>query len=254
MIEIITPEKVGEPFQCFDHIISALRGEGAEIERDARVMVGAHLLPPEVEIPDDVWIFNFEQVSEQNQWFTDAYVDRLIRHRVLDYSPTNIGMLDEIWGIEAQLLAIGDSDFFIDPRLVADGPGIRSGLPDFFGSLNRRRIDVIGAGAFRVVPFGTYGENLAKFLRYSPCVANIHYYDAQIFEIVRAAICFSNMIPVMSEVSGDQECYPIPDLFMSTADLIARSKSGDYPDPEDQFKAWTSAMPSLSENMRSVRW
>lgn len=124
------------------------------IDTTARnIILGSNLLQQEqVDVlPDDVILYNFEQLSEDAAWYTPTLANMFRRFQVWDYSPRNIDFLRET-GTQH------------DPRLVPLGYAAsldrleKSAVQDidvlFYGCINPRRqkiLDGLRASGLNVV-------------------------------------------------------------------------------------------------------
>ena len=159
-----------------------LRERGLECEPTAglysgfaNIVFGANLLPP---IRDCI-IFQLEQLHEGSPWWREEY-EMTLRNaaEVWDYSLDNIAFLKRK-GIYAAHVPIGAHPSLRRIPLAADPE--KSIL--FYGSLNRRRKDVIdGCRKFAPVEtlFGVFGEERDRRIGASLINLNVHYYDAMI--------------------------------------------------------------------------
>jgi hypothetical protein len=75
----------------------------------------------------------------------------------------------------------------------------------FYGSVNERRkviLDGLEAKGLKVkVLFGVYGKDRDEWIERSKVVLNHHYYESQIFEIVRVFYLLTNSVAVVGEVN-----------------------------------------------------
>ena len=201
--------------RCFEDVARGLSEGFAELgfyapvvtQRDQiagrAVVLGANLLaksgqPP----PADAILYNLEQVQTGTTWMTPQYVDLLKGHAVWDYSARNIEALGG-QGIAASLCGIGYTPGLthIAPAPVQDIDVL------FFGSMNPRRRavlqDLIARGVRVVAVFDVYGAERDALIARSRIVINLHFYEAQVFEIVRVSHLLANRICVVSESGLD---------------------------------------------------
>ncbi len=246
MLKVIHVKPPGyEHAACFDHVAAALRNAALDCPRaEGRVVIGAHLV---AEIPTDCTIWNFEQIDNASDWISPSYVEACRNaDRLWDYSPANVAAWRNTYGIEAELLPLA-----YDPAMVSSIGRCKAkrSAPSFYGSWNERRSRILSVIDCRLLPLPIYGADLDRELSMSPCVINVHYYDAAIFEIVRCSYLFANAVPVMSEESADQaEYHFIPDLFHTSDKLRDRAKARDYPSGDDQRRAYMGE-PHLREHL-----
>jgi hypothetical protein len=75
----------------------------------------------------------------------------------------------------------------------------------FYGSINDRRAKVLDAlkssGLNVHASFGIYGKDRDELIARSKLVLNLHYYDSEIFEVVRVFYLLANSIPVVGEIN-----------------------------------------------------
>ena len=160
------------------------------------IVFGAHIKPANnQDFPPNTVIFNTEQIPEKNIWINSEYKHCLDRHFVWDYSNANLAHLHD----RTQRV-----DFFHVDRLK------RIVLPEqrefdlvFYGSMNARRkaiLEKLGSRGLKIhTIFGLYGPERDAHLRRARAVLNLHFYDSQIFQQIRAFYALSNGLPVISE-------------------------------------------------------
>jgi hypothetical protein len=176
-----------------------------KIEKDAvNIVFGCHLLEPELihKIPKNTIFVNTEQIHNlENDW-----VKTLIlwarQYEIWDYSERNIIILNRLDIFTVKHLKLG-----FQKELVR----IKKSLsPDidilFYGSINERRSKIIDnlnlLGLNVRTLFGVYGEKRDELIARSKIVLNLHFYDSQIFEIVRVFYLLTNSIAVVGEVNN----------------------------------------------------
>ena len=162
------------------------------------VVFGAHINPKgQSEFPANTVIFNTEQLPEQSVWTNSEYKNILQRHFVWDYSPVNLANI----GHDSKRLV----SFYHAERLNRIVPE-REPEYDlvFYGSTNDRRQAILDrlraiGGLKLLTVFGLYGPERDALLGKARAVLNLHFYDAQIFQQIRAFYPLTNGIPVISE-------------------------------------------------------
>ncbi len=160
------------------------------------IVFGAHIRPEKnLELPPNTVIFNTEQVPEKNAWINPAYRECLEQHFVWDYSDSNLAHLHD---------RSRRVDFFHVDKLNRISPEEHREFDlIFYGSMNDRRKKILanlaGRGIKIKTVFGLYGPERDALLRKARAVLNLHFYDAQIFQQIRAFYALSNGIPVISE-------------------------------------------------------
>jgi hypothetical protein len=79
----------------------------------------------------------------------------------------------------------------------------------FFGSENPRRLAVLQAllraGLKVHAAVGVYGAERDALLSRAKLVLNLHYHEAQVFEIVRVSYLLANRLCVVSEIGFDRD-------------------------------------------------
>jgi len=180
--------------------------ENAFDESATNLLLGAHLLSPEQRsaVPPDSVVYNLEQLGGPS--LSEQFYELARRHRVWDYSLNNIDKWKAV-------------DCVLPPVRVPLGyvPELKriKALPAqdidvlFYGSMNERRSAILtalrNAGVKVHTLFGVYGKQRDEFIARSKVVLNVHFYGAQIFEIVRASYLLSNYKAVVSECSSHTE-------------------------------------------------
>jgi hypothetical protein len=166
------------------------------------ILIGCHLLDPSfiTQIPASTIILNTEQVYGETDWNKPIF--SWAKHfQIWDYSPKNIEKLNQLGIDRTKLLRIGFQKELA--RLDISGPKEIDVL--FYGSVNDRRkaiIDGLEAKGLKVkVLFGVYGKDRDEWIERSKVVLNHHYYESQIFEIVRVFYLLTNAVAVVGEVN-----------------------------------------------------
>jgi len=161
------------------------------------VVLCGHLIPEELlKIDQKLIIFNSEQLPEDSVWTSPHYRILLEKNYVWDYSRVN---LLKIKHGNTQLIDF----YYCDQlnRLEIKKPAKYDLL--FYGSINERRkkiLDEVSKSRLRVkVIFGAYGGDRDTVISESRAVLNLHYYDSQIFQQIRAFYPLTNRIPIISE-------------------------------------------------------
>jgi hypothetical protein len=186
---------------------SALTKNHLERNR-ANVVVCGHLIPEELlKIDQKLVIFNSEQLPEDSVWTSPHYRNLLDKNYVWDYSPANLLKMKHG---NTQLI-----DFYYCSqlsRLSIKNPAKYDLV--FYGSINERRKkildEIVKSGLRLKVIFGAYGGERDALISESRAVLNLHYYDSQIFQQIRAFYPLTNRIPIISEN------YPLksaPDIY-----------------------------------------
>lgn len=167
------------------------------------IIIGCHLLDPSraTTLPPDTIILNTEQLEgNPSPWRTNI-LEWGRRFQIWDYSTKNIQWFSQNGIIQAKQLRIGYQRQL--ERLKQNSNKDIDVL--FYGCINERRLKILNeltANGLRVKSlFGVYGADRDRWVERSHLVINIHYYESQIFEIVRVFYLLINSIPVVSEVN-----------------------------------------------------
>ena len=181
------------------------------------IVIGAHLLNPTA-IPKNCKyiVYQFEQLSDSEGWFNGNL------HKVLsgaiavwDYSKDNVKFLKDK-NINAKYLAMGYNE-----NLQLINIATKKDIDIlFYGSLNDRRKKIILqiekiTGKKVNTLFGIYSEKRDELIARSKVVLNLHFYEAQIFEVVRVSYLLNNRVAVVSEHSNFYPYKKIP-LFLES--------------------------------------
>lgn len=213
-IWIVTPPGATHS-RCFDEVALSLREAFAVLGMDAPVVtdsldvrgtaivLGPHLLD-HVVYPQDLILYNLEQVYQNPLVMTPPYLALLQRFPVWDYSTRNIGTL-AAHGITASLCGVG---YMPGLTRIPAAPA-RDIDVLFIGSMNPRRGQVLdqleAQGAKVEVAFNCYGEARDALIARAKIVLNLHFYQAKLFEIVRVSYLLANRVCVVSETGLDME-------------------------------------------------
>jgi tetratricopeptide (TPR) repeat protein len=203
-------------------------GDGVDL------VVGAHLLDASVDLPSHAVVFNLEPASAlaNNQ----AYLERLRRNAVLDYSARNASWIrSETGNAHVQVLGIG-----YRPELsrISSAPEQDVDVL-FYGSVNVRRqlvLDELAAAGLKVKAlFGVYGAERDHWIARSKLVLNLHLFPDQVHEIVRSSYLLANRKAVVCECDEATEidpdlreamvCVPAAHLVEACVELV-RDEAG----------------------------
>lgn len=192
------------------------------------ILLGAHLLN-EVSvnsIPPGSIIYNLEQLGSSH--LKPFYYELSERYQIWDYNRTNL----EQWRSRTcryspKLVEIG---YTSQLRRIVSCPN-----PDidvlFYGSVNEHRLAVLrklqNAGVKVHAAFGVYGKERDALIARSKLVLNMHFYQANLFEVVRISYLLSNGKAVVSEEAHDVgefrdavAVYPYAGLVDGCLDLL----------------------------------
>lgn len=222
---IVYPNESYTHSQAFTEVAEALQaafkelGHGCDVVKKHPIMhgvrgnviiLGAHLLhPDDLLYLDAPVVWQLEQMPGEGdvrdgQPLTANYLEILKQVEVWDYSRVNVETLAKL-RIEAKLLEIGYMPCLTKIENVVE--------PDidllFIGSMNQRRAHILqgvqAAGKKVVHAFDCYGVKRDALIARAKVVANIHYYEAKIFEIARCSYLMANRKAVVSEVGLDKQ-------------------------------------------------
>ena len=167
------------------------------------ILIGCHLLDPKFigQVPKSTIILNTEQIhSDTNHWNKNIFVWAK-NFEVWDYSTRNIEKLKEMGVIRAKYLKIG-----FQKELARLNKSKKKDVDVlFYGSVNARRKSIleklIAKGLTVKTLFGVYGKERDEWVERSKLVLNHHFYNSQIFEIVRVFYLLTNSVAVVGEVN-----------------------------------------------------
>lgn len=202
--------------ECFREVAETLQfglrsiGHKAKIQENVfdpsatNIILGGHLLAPQHAqmIPDGSILYNLEQIGGAK--LPETFYLAASRHQVWDYSPLNIAKWKEAnLAFQPVLVELG---YVPELQRIVSAP-----LQDidvmFYGSINERRLALLKKlqeeGLEVFAAFGGYGEQRDALIARSKVVLNVHYYNTQVFEIVRVSYLLANSKAVVTEVSPD---------------------------------------------------
>ena len=165
-------------------------------------MIGFHLLDIKYvsQLRKNSVLINAEQFLGGTPW-NENILKWIRSFEVWDYSIQNIEFF-KAQGIEnIKYLELGYQSELarIEIKAVQDIDVL------FYGSINDRRAKVLDAlknsGLNVHTSFGIYGKDRDDLIARSKLVLNLHYYDSEIFEVVRVFYLLSNSIPVVGEIN-----------------------------------------------------
>jgi hypothetical protein len=203
--------------RCFEEVALSLQAAFAALGfdvpivtdpvriRDWALVLGANLLTSmSIVLPPRLILYNLEQIQKDSAWLKTAYIDLLRRYPVWDYSERNISALKELYGItNVTLCGIGYMPVLSRIAAAAEDIDVL-----FIGSMNGRRRAVLeeiaGHGENVSSAFNTYGEQRDGVIARAKLVLNLHFYEAQVLEIVRVSYLLANRKCVVSETGHDE--------------------------------------------------
>lgn len=196
------------------------------------IVIGCHLLDLSYTstIPKSTIILNTEQIySDTTSWNKNIFAWAK-KFEVWDYSERNIEKFVELGVKNVKHLKIG----FQKELVRIDQSKVKDVDVLFYGSVNdRRRLILEGLlekGLSVKVLFGVYGKSRDEWVERSKIVLNHHFYNSQIFEIVRVFYLMSNSVAVVGEVNESTSIDPMckggifaakyNDLVSSCVDMV----------------------------------
>ena len=169
-----------------------------------QIVLGAHLLNAQGldALPADAILYNSEQIDGDSRWLTSEYVGALKQRTIWDYSTENVRRLTALGAQSVHFVPVG-----YVPELARIPHSSDEIDVLFYGSVNPRRQHILdqlkARGLNVVVLFGAYGEERDRAIARAKVVLIVHFYEAKIFEIVRAAYLLSNRKAVVAECGPD---------------------------------------------------
>lgn len=209
-----------------------------KIEPDAKnIMIGVHLLDAKYinDIPKDSIILNTEQLSSvYSNWNANILKWFGAGFELWDYSNRNIEYLSATGIPKVKKFNLGYQKELC--RITRNEKRDIDVL--FYGSINERRkiiLDGLQARGLNVkLLFGVYGQERDGWIKRSKVVLNHHFYDSQIFEMVRVFYLLTNSVAVVGEVNkatmiekGFKEGVfgsPYEGLIDKTVEIVSDSK------------------------------
>ena len=187
------------------------------------VVLCGHLASKQLlELNSKMIIFNSEQLPENSEWTSKEYRALLEKNYVWDYSINNLnclshknhGLIDFYYCSELNRIKIkkpANYDLF------------------FYGSLNERRkniLEKIVTNGLKVkIAYGVYGEERDILISESRAILNLHYYESQIFQQIRAFYPLINNTPVISE---NYPLHSAPSIFQEAIFLNGKIPIENY--------------------------
>lgn len=225
--------------------------ENSCISDAVNILFGIHLLDPKVvdSLPKNSIIYNLEQIDANNEWLQNSF--RFIsRFTTWDYSQRNIERSQQL-GLNAKILWVPIG--FV-PEL-ARIPAVPTQDIDvlFYGSINPRRQFILDAlkqaGINVVAAFNSYGKSRDELIARAKLVINIHYYQTNIFELVRVSYLLANSKAVVAEVNEDTEIDPElrPGIATTTYDNLVNTCLGLLADDQARKALASRGFASFSQ-------
>lgn len=183
-------------------------------ENYINILIGGHLLPVEhlSIIPENTIFLNTEQLDSLSVSEKSLYIEwyeRIIfaarRFETWDYSTRNIEHFNRKLGIKVKYLRLG---FQKELKRIVNKSNKDIDIL-FYGSINQRRAEILSQlqnmGLNVVSLLNVYGKERDDYISRAKIVLNLHYFNAEIFEIVRCFYLMSNEIAVVSEINPNTQ-------------------------------------------------
>jgi len=205
--------------EVLEAVVCGLRALGADVSEAVNQLVpgrqpivfGANLLgDASVDVlPPGTIIYNLEQIGESSSWCSPTYLRLLQNCRVWDYSARNIASLARL-GVTAKVTHV-PVGYVPELTRIMSAP-VEDIDVLFYGSMNERRNNVISqlrqGGLNAQAIFGVYGPARDALIARSKVVLNMHYYETNIFELVRVSYLLANRKAVVAECNPGTEIDP----------------------------------------------
>jgi hypothetical protein len=154
-------------------------------------------------LPQRLILYNLEQIQKDSAWLNTAYIDLLKRHTFWDYSERNREGFKAYGVTPTALCGIGYM-----PGLTRIAPSAQKDIDVLFiGSTNNRRMAILNQlaaeGVKVTAAYNSYGTERDALIARAKLVINLHFYEAQVFEIVRVSYLLANRVCVVSETGFD---------------------------------------------------
>lgn len=175
----------------------------AFVDNASNIIVGGHLIDRDhiKNVPPNSILLNTEQLNSCYAEWKNNILELAHNMQVWDYSTKNIHTLNLHNLNNVKHLHIGYHE-----KLNRIQPKTKDIDILFYGSINKRRDTILNTlkklGYNVQTLFGIYGAQRDEYISRSKLVLNIHYYEEQIFEIVRVSYLVNNQIPVISEINS----------------------------------------------------
>ena len=191
--------------EAAEYVLHKIKALGHEVQivknriypTGINIIFGAHINPENnLNLPKNTIIFNTEQLSENSDWTNSEYLKILNKGFVWDYSNTNLKLIPHL----KKCLV----NFYFEEKLkrIAFQQNKNYDLA-FYGSINDRRtriIDTLISKGLKIKTIlGLYSKERDDSIKDCRAVLNLHYYESQIFQQIRAFYPLINGIPVISE-------------------------------------------------------
>lgn len=156
-------------------------------------------------------IFNMEQLYDGSYWLKEPYASYLKDYPVWDYNSSNQRYLKNKYNKDVPLLQLGYCPTL--ERIILQPEDIDV---LFYGGVYGRRFELMHNLLSRGINVlfrnnDCWGTERDKLIARSKIVLNVHFYEANLFEMVRVWYLLHNRKFVISEISTDQQEYSFLD-------------------------------------------
>jgi hypothetical protein len=167
--------------QIIKNGFEAILSKNRFLHQGINIVFGAHINPELLlELPNNLIIFNTEQLAENSVWTKEDYKKLLASRFVWDYSDSNLKFIPHQ---NKSLISFYDDDSL---RRIKNCDEKEWDLC-FYGSLNERRnkliFDLESKGLKVNTIFGVYGPERDHIISRSKAVLNLHFYDSQVLQV-----------------------------------------------------------------------
>jgi hypothetical protein len=175
------------------------------------ILIGVHLLETKFIplLPSSTIILNTEQLHSDPMAWNQIVFEFARQFEVWDYSERNIEKFKELGIKNVKLFKIG----FQRELVRLDGRKNKDIDVLFYGSFNDRRVNILdklkNKGLNVKTLFGVYGRERDEWVERSKIVLNHHFYESQIFEIVRVFYLLTNSVAVVAEINETTSIDPM---------------------------------------------
>lgn len=181
------------------------------------IIVGAHMMATESDmwLPENTIILNTEQLQslhncdDKRRMYAERIIHLAKRFTLWDYSHENLHYLSHFEAKNTQYLQLG-----WQPELLTISAERQRDVDVlFYGSVNERRYKILEQlsqyGLKVKTLFDVWGLERDEWIARSRIVLNMHYYDSEIFEIIRCFYLMNNAVAVVSEENAHALINPI---------------------------------------------
>lgn len=172
--------------------------------------------------PDNVVIFNTEQLYYASEWVNVTYINTLKNHKVLDYCKGNQRWLKQEQNIDSELFEFS----FTEPVYKNDLDG--SDVVDvlFYGTYTEDRWKVFESikqfPKINVVFEDTlWGEKKTDLINRSRIILNLHRYETKRFQVIKIFPLIANKLVISEHCSDEEDYKDLPNVIFCDTEKIA---------------------------------